>query len=315
MGVGNGPGPYPHQAEVDMSVITKASDKGAEFIAGHEGFVSKTYLCPAGVMTIGFGFTMGSKVFAAYWKAKTGRALRMGDTMTEGEAIRLLPKVIDEEYGKAVASKIKPTKQHHYDGASSVAFNCGTGSLSWRWAVALAQGKANDAASLLRTTATTANGRVLDGLIRRRQAEARLIATGDYGHPNEGTSVSQSVEAIKELQKQLKTLGLYTGNIDGSSGPLTLGAVKNFQRTNGLKVDGVVGPATRAALVRALDVKATKDLSVVGGTGGGIFGADALPWDSIINIGATAALIVTVITVGSYVWRNRGKITGARVPT
>jgi lysozyme len=243
-----------------MSVISKASDKGVAFIAGHEGFVSKTYLCPAGVQTIGFGFTMGSKVFAAYWRAKHGRALRMGDTITYTEAMQLLPKVIDEEYGKAVASKIKPNKQHHYDGASSVAFNCGNGSLNWRWAVALAAGKVIDAAALLRTTAITANGRVIDGLIRRRQAEARLLATGEYGKPNETTAVSKSVESIKELQTQLKTLGFYTGNIDGSAGPLTLGAVKNFQRTNGLVVDGVVGPATRAALVRALDVKATKDL-------------------------------------------------------
>lgn len=297
--------------------VTRASDEGATFIAGWEGFVSQAYYCPAGVLTIGFGFTMGSKVFASYWKTKTGRALRTGDTITQAEAIKLLPKVIDEEYGAAVVRKIAPKQQHHYDAASSVSFNCGIGSLAWRWAVALASGKPNDSASLLRTTATTANGIVLQGLIDRRQAEARLIATGDYGGSRKYAEPSRSTtrDAVKEYQSQLKTLGYYAGNIDGVAGNITVGAVKNFQRANKLVVDGLVGPSTRAAIVRALNVKTTKDTVLVGSGAGGAFGADWLPWDAVINIGATAAAIAIVIAVGSYVWRNRGKLTGRRVPT
>ncbi|MBV1817350.1 N-acetylmuramoyl-L-alanine amidase [Bacteroidales bacterium MSK.15.36] len=53
---------------------------------------------------------------------------------------------------------------------------------------------------------------------------------------------------VKILQRRLKDLGYYKGNIDGSFGPATYEAVKAFQRKNGLSIDGSVGPATRAVL-------------------------------------------------------------------
>lgn len=304
-----------------MSKGLNLSDKGARFIQAHEGFVSKAYLCPAGVLTIGYGFTMGSKVFASYWRTKTGRDLRDFDTITKDEALKLLPLVVDEEYGKAVNSRVKPEVQHHYDAASSVAFNCGTGSLSWRWAIALAAKKVNEAASILRTTATTANGKQLPGLVSRRQAEARLLAGGNYGALNQSAStapsVSRSVDEVKSYQQQLKALGYYTGAVDGKTGPLTKGAVENFQRANRLLVDGIVGPATRAALIRALEVKTTKEVSTIGAGGGGLVGGGSLPFDLPpgVSVAVAAAVVVLIIAVGSYMWRNRGKITGQRVST
>lgn len=50
------------------------------------------------------------------------------------------------------------------------------------------------------------------------------------------------------LQTKLKELLIYTGKLDGKPGPLTLAAIRGFQRINGLKVDGIVGPKTLAAL-------------------------------------------------------------------
>lgn len=52
----------------------------------------------------------------------------------------------------------------------------------------------------------------------------------------------------KVIQQKLKNLGYYKGNIDGILGPLSLSAIKNFQRDYGLKVDGIVGPQTSKAL-------------------------------------------------------------------
>lgn len=53
---------------------------------------------------------------------------------------------------------------------------------------------------------------------------------------------------VKELQKALKEAGLNPGKIDGVFGPLTEVAVTGFQMREGLTVDGVVGPETRAQL-------------------------------------------------------------------
>lgn len=54
---------------------------------------------------------------------------------------------------------------------------------------------------------------------------------------------------VKRLQRILVELKLldYTG-IDGSFGPETESAVKSFQQSNGLMVDGIAGPQTWQAL-------------------------------------------------------------------
>lgn len=53
---------------------------------------------------------------------------------------------------------------------------------------------------------------------------------------------------VTQIQTKLKRWGYYTGNIDGIYGTQTLNAVKYFQRKNGLKVDGIAGPATLKAM-------------------------------------------------------------------
>ena len=53
---------------------------------------------------------------------------------------------------------------------------------------------------------------------------------------------------VKTIQQKLKNWGYYFGSVDGIFGAQTLTAVKNFQRKNGLTVDGKVGPKTLAAL-------------------------------------------------------------------
>ncbi|MBQ8954471.1 MAG: peptidoglycan-binding protein, partial [Clostridia bacterium] len=46
-------------------------------------------------------------------------------------------------------------------------------------------------------------------------------------------------EAVKALQRKLKELGYFTGNIGGNYLTLTEGAVKAFQQANGLTADGI----------------------------------------------------------------------------
>lgn len=51
-------------------------------------------------------------------------------------------------------------------------------------------------------------------------------------------------DEVKTLQKKLKELGYYKGEIDGIFGSQTQSAVKSFQRNVGITVDGIAGSQT-----------------------------------------------------------------------
>lgn len=51
-------------------------------------------------------------------------------------------------------------------------------------------------------------------------------------------------QAVREIQQVLKRQGHYTGAIDGIYGSKTTAAVKAFQRSVGIKADGICGPVT-----------------------------------------------------------------------
>lgn len=55
---------------------------------------------------------------------------------------------------------------------------------------------------------------------------------------------------IAGLQVALRARGLYLGPIDAVAGPMTVRAVRRFQRHRGLAVDGIAGHRTRKALGR-----------------------------------------------------------------
>lgn len=58
-------------------------------------------------------------------------------------------------------------------------------------------------------------------------------------------------ETMRDVQRMLKQLGYYDGEIDGRNGPATRAAVRSFQRDFDLEpADGVAGTATRARLRR-----------------------------------------------------------------
>ncbi|TEB16038.1 N-acetylmuramoyl-L-alanine amidase CwlA precursor [Pelotomaculum sp. FP] len=63
-----------------------------------------------------------------------------------------------------------------------------------------------------------------------------------------GTILGESSEEIKAIQAKLVSLGYDTGGIDGIYGPKTVNAVRLFQQSHNLIVDGIAGPQTKAAL-------------------------------------------------------------------
>lgn len=56
--------------------------------------------------------------------------------------------------------------------------------------------------------------------------------------------------AVSQLQERLRTLGFFTGAVDGVFGAQTQAAVKAVQQRFNLQADGIVGSATWSALLR-----------------------------------------------------------------
>lgn len=75
-----------------------------------------------------------------------------------------------------------------------------------------------------------------------RAGAAALLALGSGYNTPFGSS------RVRVVQRRLAQAGFTPGPIDGRYGPLTRGAVVQFQASRGLEVDGVVGPQTRTAL-------------------------------------------------------------------
>ena len=53
---------------------------------------------------------------------------------------------------------------------------------------------------------------------------------------------------VRNIQSRLKAWGYYDGSVDGIYGSRTQSAVRKFQKKHGLRVDGIAGPATLAAI-------------------------------------------------------------------
>tara|TARA_R110002072_G_scaffold35722_2_gene105394 strand:+ start:99 stop:1247 length:1149 start_codon:yes stop_codon:yes gene_type:complete len=81
-------------------------------------------------------------------------------------------------------------------------------------------------------------------LLEAVRNQGRLLRQGSRG------------PAVEALQRSLSGLG-FTLRADGDFGPLTAGQVRAFQRSRGLRPDGIVGPQTLAALEQALGASST----------------------------------------------------------
>ncbi|MDD4954632.1 MAG: peptidoglycan-binding protein [Candidatus Omnitrophica bacterium] len=57
----------------------------------------------------------------------------------------------------------------------------------------------------------------------------------------------------KNIQAALKNAGFYSGAIDGKIGKKTKEAIKEFQKANGLKADGIVGKQTWSKLQKNVE--------------------------------------------------------------
>ena len=79
-----------------------------------------------------------------------------------------------------------------------------------------------------------------------------VVVTGAQG--NEGYLYKSGKKSLthKDIQFALKNAGFYNGPIDGKIGKNTKKSIREFQKANDLKADGVVSPKTRDLLLQYL---------------------------------------------------------------
>jgi len=296
----------------------KTSAKGRADLRLQEGEVLKAYRCPAGDLTIGVGLTSASGVI----KVKPGMVI------TAEESDRLLTEALQRNYEPQVEvamatprdTKVTRPAQHEFDGGVLFHFNTGAiGRASWVKAWKILDWFAVETKLKLWTKG---GGKVLPGLVRRRQAEYELIRSGRYASeravlpvpasPKEARiTLPLSRDEISNVWEGFRALGFDPGP---NFTCIRVEAVRAFQRKHDLTVDGVLGRATLSTLQRALDARAkAKPTAAVGVVSGGVSVADppdlagleATPWlTEVVAIGA--------LLYGLWLaWRYRDQIAGA----
>ncbi len=141
---------------------------GLELIKSFEGLGLKAYLCPSGVLTIGYGHTgmvRGSKITPH-------------TTITPEEAEALLKEDL-KRYEKAVNSLVKvPLNSNQFDALVSFVFNIGINAFSTSTLLTLLNnGDYKGASQQFKRWIYVGGKKVLEGLKKRRTAEEKLFNT------------------------------------------------------------------------------------------------------------------------------------------
>lgn len=143
-----------------MGIHMKTSKNGIDLIKFFEGLRLKAYLCAAGVPTIGYGSTIN---------------VNIGDSITESDADEMLARDLISHEAAVESLITQELKQHQFDALVSFCYNLGEGNLS----KSTLRKKINDGkfeeASMEFGKWVNAGGKRLEGLVKRRQAEADMF--------------------------------------------------------------------------------------------------------------------------------------------
>jgi lysozyme len=139
------------------------SENGVNLVKHFEGFQATAYLCPANVPTIGYGHTK------SVMRSDVGK-----ETITEPTALEMLAEDL-AEFAQQVDAAVKvPLNQDQFDALCSFTYNLGAQTLRSSTLLSRLNSGAYDAVPDQLMRWTHGGGKVLQGLVRRRTAEAKL---------------------------------------------------------------------------------------------------------------------------------------------
>jgi len=143
----------------------RTGPQGIELIRHFEGCRLDAYLCPAGVWTIGYGHTADVKE---------------GDSIDQEAAEAFLIEDL-EKFEQAVTRLVEvPLTQQQFDALVSWTFNLGAGNLAESTLLRKLNNYQYAEVPEQMMRWVKAGGQVLDGLVRRRAAEAALFQNKDW---------------------------------------------------------------------------------------------------------------------------------------
>lgn len=134
-----------------------ASERGIELIKAHEGLRLEAYRDSVGVLTIGYGHTHG---------------VLEGQAITEQEADAMLREDLKAAENCVEHLVCVPLTQGEFDALCSFAFNLGCSALRNSTLLKKLNDSDYDGAAAEFSRWNHAGGKVLDGLTKRRSAEA-----------------------------------------------------------------------------------------------------------------------------------------------
>ena len=143
-------------------------NRGIAIIRKYEGLKLRAYVCPAGLNTIGYGATF----------YENGMRVQPGDVITMDRADKLLHiqvKLFADEVRRTVKSNLN---ENQLGALVSFCFNVGGAAFSRSTLARKANANPNDhtiRAEFMRWT--RGGGKVLPGLVKRREEEANLYFT------------------------------------------------------------------------------------------------------------------------------------------
>jgi lysozyme len=145
--------------------MRSTSIKGINLIKGLEGLRLSSYLCSAGVPTIGYGST----------RYPNGKKVILGEKLSnEKEAVQLLLSTLDP-FESAVNKYLPNLNQCQFDALVSFSYNVGTSAFIKSTLLKKAKANPNDPSihdEFLKWN--KAKGKFLQGLANRRREESKL---------------------------------------------------------------------------------------------------------------------------------------------
>jgi lysozyme len=234
----------------------RLSREGSALVRSFEGCLhpidaAKTkfrpYVCPAGVLTIGFGHTNDN-----------GRQFKAGDVWTKGECDAEF-RADMARFETAVRRRVKvELTQHQFDALVSFTYNCGEGNLRKSSLLRKVNAEDFEGAALAFAPWNRGGGRVLAGLTRRRAAEAALFRDGKHD------VVRHEYHAAKNADPEGdEPMPQGVDVADGSVKPMHESKIGNTQIAVGVAGAAEAGSKINDAISQANSVKeGVKDLGV-----------------------------------------------------